>query len=264
MRYEPSTMRLISTTAYFLVLCASAVGCDSGGEPKPTAPAVEESSGKADSWEEFAECPADPLAIDTDDEALACLAQDFGQYDERDFTDTALVAGDANIDYIACVDGVIYGTAGAGTGLALGGTWTVGLLEPTPFGEVAAAAASAPMLGYLGGVVGVKMSGSYDRCLIPMARLATAAAANGADWVARGIEDLITRVFDASGSKEMNRKLKELARRTDADEHCLSEALHECKEGYPNDYNMDLDLRTGRLTDPRTGEEICNLLDMCL
>ncbi|MEM6290577.1 MAG: hypothetical protein AAGA54_04900 [Myxococcota bacterium] len=256
--------RIISTTACLLALCAPTLGCDAESERDPTASQVEEPSGKADGWGEFAECPADPLAIETEDEALACLAQDHGPYDERDFTDTALYAGGISIDYVACVDGVLYGTAGAGTALGLGAAWTGAVLEPTPAGEVAAAAASAPMLGFLGGVVGVKISGSYDRCLVPMARLATAAAASGADWVARGIEELISTVFMASGSREMKRKLKQLARNTGADENCLSDALHDCKSMYPGDYNVDLDTRTGTLTDPRSGEEICNLLDYCL
>lgn len=137
--------------------------------------------------------PRDPCeGPSSDAERERCLFEaDWGSDELEDVTDDLLVAGSARLDWIACVNGALYGTAGAVTAIGVGTLWGGAILEPTPGGEVAAAAISAPAVGFLGGAVALKVSGGWHRCIAPLARVAWTAAANGSESAARGIRTLV-------------------------------------------------------------------------
>jgi hypothetical protein len=144
--------------------------------------------------------PRDPCEDpNSDAERERCLFEaDWGTDEPEDVTDDLLVAGTARLDWIACVNGALYGTAGAVTAIGVGTLWGGAILEPTPGGEVAAAALSAPAVGFLGGAVALKVSGGWNRCVAPLARVAWTAAANGSASAARGIRTLLYAATSAT------------------------------------------------------------------
>ncbi|MBX3246308.1 MAG: S-layer homology domain-containing protein [Myxococcales bacterium] len=106
----------------------------------------------------------------------------------RDVTSEVVVASrGTQTPFFACVDGVVYGVAAGFAAAGLASLWTAA--GATGVGALPAAAASAPVVGFIGGSVGIAVAG-WGGCFAPLARLAWNLIHAGWDQMGRGIRAL--------------------------------------------------------------------------